>query len=144
MWTGAGLALLSTIATVAVLSRIRTSLLNAAIRNNSIARSQGKTVPTMAQIHSFVNGYVLALIAFGIISVLLWGWMAWANGRGTSWARIVATVLFGLLTIWVLLSLTRANVSVIFIVVEWLVGLGATLFLWRPDASEYFGRAKFR
>ena len=29
----------------------------------------------------------------------LWAWMAWANNRGLAWARIVATVLFGLYTI---------------------------------------------
>ena len=40
--------------------------------------------------------------------------MAWANNKGRSWARIVATVLFALNTIWLIFEVGRASVSLIF------------------------------
>jgi len=38
-------------------------------------------------------------VVFSLAWVALWLWMARANGRGRSWARIVSTVLFGWLTL---------------------------------------------
>jgi len=38
-------------------------------------------------------------VVFGLAGVALWVWMARANGRGRSWARVVAMVLFGLATL---------------------------------------------
>jgi hypothetical protein len=144
MWAGAGLALLGTIFTVAVLSHIRHALLTTMINNNATARSQGKTLLTLSQIHSFVNGFAVALVAVGIISALLWAWMAWANNRGASWARIVGSVFFGLLTIEIFLSLSRASISIFYVLLEWLLGLAATIFLWRKDSSEFYARSKFQ
>jgi hypothetical protein len=142
MWGGAGLALLGTIFTAAVLGHIKTALTNTMIKNNSTAHSQGKPVMTLAQIHAFVNGFVVALVVVGIISVLLWAWMAWAINRGASWARIVGTVLFALLTVEVVLSLPRASLSIFYILLEWLLGLAATILLWRKESSEYFAQSR--
>ena len=38
-------------------------------------------------------------IVLGLVAAALWLWMARANGHGRSWARILATVLFGLATL---------------------------------------------
>jgi len=46
-----------------------------------------------SQIHAAeVLGLALAVLV-GLIAVGLWLWMAWANGAGRNWARIVASVL---------------------------------------------------
>jgi len=142
MWAGAGLALLGTIFTIVALSKIKTTLVHNMIKSNATAHSQGKPFLTLAQIHSYANGFVVALVIASVISALLWAWMAWANNRGLSWARIVGSVLFGLLTIEVFFSLTRAGISSYYLLLEWLVGLGATIFLWRRDASEYFAQSR--
>ena len=38
-------------------------------------------------------------MAFGLVVVSLWLWMARANGQGRNWARILSTVLFVLATL---------------------------------------------
>ena|SRR5271166_4416058 len=144
MWVGAGLALLGTILTLTVSSKIKTAVTNAAIKNNAIAHSQGKAVLTLAQIHTLANITAGIFVAAGVISVLLWVWMAWANNRGSGWARIVGSVLFALITIEVLPSLRRASVSIVFILLEWLLGLAVVVLLWRKDSSEYFAQSRLR
>jgi hypothetical protein len=140
MWGGAGLALLGTIISLTFSGKIRTAATNAAIKANATARSRGKTVLTTAQIHTLANATVAIFIVLGIVGVLLWVWMAWANNRGRSWARIVATVLFVLYTISFVLSISRASVSLIFIALEWLAGVGAIVLLWRRDTTEFMRR----
>jgi hypothetical protein len=65
--------------------------------------------------------------------------MAWTNSKGRGWARITASVLFALITIQVLRSLSWTSVSFLFVVLEWLVGLVAVALLWRRETSEYIG-----
>jgi hypothetical protein len=65
--------------------------------------------------------------------------MAWANNRGMGWARLTASVLFALITIQVLRSLSWTNWSFLFLLLEWLIGLVAVVLLWRRETSEYFG-----
>jgi hypothetical protein len=64
-------------------------------------------------------------------------WMAWANDKGSNWARVVATVLFGLNTISLIFSLGRASITIIFVGLGWLAGLVGTVFLWPKDTSAY-------
>lgn len=140
MWAGAGLALLGTIISLAFSSKIKTTVTNAAIKANATARSQNKTVLTAAQIHTLANATVAIFIFLGIVGVLLWLWMGWANNRGRGWARIVATVLFVLYTISFVLSVSRASISIIFIALEWLCGVGAIVLLWQRPTTEYIRR----
>ena len=62
------------------------------------------------------------------------------NKAGKPWARIVATVLFGLDTLFLLLGVARAGAAAgtLVSIVTWLIGLGAVVYLWRKDASAYF------
>jgi hypothetical protein len=137
MWVGAALALIGVIITVSFTSKIRNAVTTAADKSNVTNRADGKTVLTAAQIHSLANATVILLAVFGIIGVLLWVWMAWANNKGKQWARVVATVLFGLNTISLILEFGRASISIIAILLGWLVGLGATILLWRRETSAY-------
>lgn len=144
MWAGAALSLIGVIITLSFGSRIKTAITNAAITANRTAASQHKTQLTAAQIHTLANATFAILVVFGIIGVLLWVWMAWANNKGSSWARIVASVLFALNTLSLVFEVGRASVSLIAIAVEWLVGLAAIFMLWRRETTQYinFGRQR--
>jgi hypothetical protein len=144
MLAGAAFALIGVIVTLAFSGRIRTAVTNAAITSNNRAKSQGKTSLTAAQIHSLANATVGVLVFVGIIGVLLWLWMAWANNRGSSWARIVASVLFALNTIAFVLEVGRASVSIIVIAIGWLVGLGAIILLWNRQTTQYINAGRMR
>jgi hypothetical protein len=135
MYVGAGLSALSFIIGLATIGSLRQTIIKAA--NKHLTNSQIHTGEVVA---------VSAIVVFGILGVGLWLWMAWANGRGRSWARIVAGVLFAFNTLGLLSVFTRAGAggTKIFDVLAWLVGLGATIFLWRPESTQYYEQSKFR
>jgi hypothetical protein len=137
MIAGAAIALIGVIITLAFSSKIKSAVTKAAIKANATRRGEGKTVLTASQIHSLANITVVFLAVIGIIGVLLWLWMAWANNRGRNWARIVATVLFALDTISLIFEVGRASVSFIFVGLGWLIGLVTIVFLWRKTTTEY-------
>jgi len=128
MYAGAGLSAISLI--VAVLSF---HSIERVIRNAS-------STLTAHQVHNDAIVAVTIAVVESLIAIGLWLLMAWGNKNGQSWARITATVLFGLNTLFLLLSFVRATVSasLAFSVVVWLVGLGAVVMLWRKESSQYF------
>jgi hypothetical protein len=80
------------------------------IRASEPPRSPSSALTVVLTLHSTPHtanassgAYKAGRIAGGAISGLiaggLWLCMAWANKRGRSWARIVSTVLFGLLSL---------------------------------------------
>jgi hypothetical protein len=137
MWAGAGLAVIGVITALIFSSKIKSAATKAAIKANATRRSEGKTILTTAQIHSLASSAVVVAVIVGIIALLLWAWMAWANNRGSGWARIVATVFFGLNTILLILELGRTSVILIFVALGWLVGLAALVMLWLRSTSAY-------
>ena len=137
MWAGAALGLVSVIISLALSSKIKSAVTTAAIKANATSRAKGKAVLTTSQIHSLASATVVLLAVVGIIGVLLWVWMAWANNKGSSWARIVATVLFGLDTISVLFEAGRTSITIILIAIGWLIGLVAVVMLWRKETTAY-------
>jgi hypothetical protein len=86
---------------------------------------------------------VIAAIVEALITLGLWLLMAWANRSGQSWGRIVATVLFALNTVGLLLAFLRGAdaVNLVFAVAVWLIGLGAIVLLWRKESSQFFATA---
>ena len=119
----------------------------------------GTQVPTS----EIKNIILVSSIVGGVIAVLIWLWMAWKNGAGRSWARIVATVFFALscLSLPDLLTgghlstmpstLTTAGGATITVpplaipawliaggVVNWLLGLAIIILLWQGAASRYY------
>jgi len=88
-----------------------------------------------------LNTFIITLaIVSGLIGIALWLWMAWANGQGKNWARIVSTVLFGLATLDLIgvFSEPKTVVGLVFPVLTWLVGAAAVWLLWRPDSTAFF------
>ena len=128
MYAGAVVSAVSLVVGLATVGSLRTAL----------HKSQPSLTPT--QLHDLQTVVVVGSVAIGLISIGLWVWMALMNKAGKSWARIVATVLFGLDTLFLLLGVARAGAaasSVVSILI-WLIGLGTVILLWRKDSSEYF------
>jgi hypothetical protein len=127
MYAGAVVSAVSLVVGLATVSSLRTSL----------HKSQPSLTP--AQLHNLQTIVVVGSVAIGLISIGLWVWMALMNKAGKSWARIVATVLFGLDTLFLLLGLARAGAaaSSLVSILTWLIGLGAVILLWRKDSTDY-------
>ncbi len=135
MYAGAALSALGFIVGLATIGSLKKDIINAS------------TKPlTAAQLHAAEVFGVATIVILGLIGIGLWLWMARANGAGKSWARRVAAVLFGLNTLGLLSAIARPNAfgTKIFDILGWLVGLGATIFLWRSDSSEYFAQSRLR
>ena len=128
MYAGAALSAIEIIIGLTTIGSLRTAIRNA---NPNYSDSQIHTAE--------VAGIALAVV-IGAVAVGLWVWMAWANGRGRSWARIVASVLFALNTIDLLTLVARPHsvISLVLAILVWLAGLGAIYFLWQRDSSAYF------
>jgi len=110
----------------------------------SVRHTLEKQYPSYSasKISTLVNAEIVIVVVAGIIGVGLWLWMAWANKRGKNWARITGTVFFGLYTLDLIFVAARSasGISTVFAIVTWLVGLGATIMLWRRDSTAYFRR----
>jgi hypothetical protein len=129
MYAGAALSAVSLIVVVVSFHSIETTI-----------RKASTTALTQTQVHQLAIVAVTIAVVESLIAIGLWLLTAWANKGGKSWGRIVATVLFGLNTVLLLLSFLRAtaSVSLAFSVLVWLVGLGAIVLLWRKESSQYF------
>lgn len=118
------------------------SLIVGLVTVGSLRDSLHKAQPslTTTELHNLQTVVIVGSIFIGLISIGLWVWMALMNKAGKSWARIIATVLFGLDTLFLLLGVARAGAAAgtLVSIVTWLIGLGAVIFLWRRDSSEYF------
>jgi len=132
MYVGAGLSALGVIISLATIGSLKSAIL--------------KRFPhyTAAQVHTAEVAGIVVVVVIGLIGVGLWLWMARMNAAGRSWARVVASVLFGLYTLDELLSFARAQGAggLIFGLLSWLVGLGAIVFLWQRDSSQYFAASR--
>ena len=128
MYAGAALSVIEIIIGAVTVGSLRSAI-----------RSQYPNYST-SQIHAAEVAGVVAAVVIGAIAVGLWLWMAWANGRGRGWARIVATVLFALNTIDLLALVARPHsaIGLLFAGLVWLAGLGAIFFLWQRESSAYF------
>jgi hypothetical protein len=128
MYAGAVVSALSLIVGLATIGSLRSNL----------HKAQPTLTPT--QLHQLQTVVVVGSVFIGVLSIGLWVWMALMNKAGKSWARIVAAVLFGLYTLYLLFVVARTGAagSALVPVLSWLIGLGAVIYLWRKDASAYF------
>jgi len=79
------------------------------------------------------------------IAVVLWAWLAWANGRGYDWARLVFTAFFALTTLSLLNALaghaaTYARADLIAGTILWLVALAAVVLIFSKKSNAYYRR----
>ena len=86
-------------------------------------------------------------IISGLVPIVLWLWMARANGQGKNWARGLSTALFGVATLDLTGAFATPGIRVEFVpmlfgptlpVLTWLAGLAAVSLLWLPASSAFF------
>ncbi|MFB8003961.1 hypothetical protein [Nocardia sp. NPDC056000] len=87
---------------------------------------------------------VLVAYVFGtavsLVSIGLWIWMAWMIRAGRSWARPTCSVLFGLNTLSLLITVIGTACTppeIALTVLIWLVGLTALILLWTKQSGAY-------
>jgi len=126
----------------ASLAGILVDVLTVGTTKNEIARHSPNM--TASQLSSTEHALVAAFIAGGVIGAAVWVFLARSCKGGKPWARIVATVLFGLATVDTLVGITvpAAAAAKGYAAVVWLIGLVAVVFLWRGPSSAYFGRSR--
>ena len=97
---------------------------------------------TATQLHHAESAQTVILVVGALIAVALWLWMAWANGRGRNWARILSAVFFGISTLGLLLSFAagRGVGDIIVSVVIWLIGLAVIVLLFGRESAPFFAR----
>ena len=95
-----------------------------------------------AAVHAAMVHQVIDLAA-APIAIGLWLWLAWANGRGQDWARMISGACFGLLTLGVLGNLaqdaaTYAPADMIAAAIVWALGLVSVVLIFTPAAGRYY------
>jgi hypothetical protein len=85
----------------------------------------------------------VAVIAGAPVAVGLWLWLAWANGRGEDWARLVSVACFLLMSLSVIGVLAQnavafAPASMIAAAVVWILGLSSVALIFTPAAGRYY------
>lgn len=130
MYVGAALSVVGIVLDFANKSAIRRAVTKAYLKNPS---------PNVT-IKQLTNIALYAAVIVGVISVALWLWMAYANGKGKNWARITGTVFWGISAIGILANLARPNAGATRIgsVIVFLLGAAVVFFLWQKESSEYF------
>jgi hypothetical protein len=132
MYAGAGLSFIELIVGLATISSVKSAII--------------KAYPhyTASQVHAAEVASVGIGVLAGLISIGLWLWMARACAAGRNYARITGSVLFGLNSLFFLLSLARPHVGLglVFNLLVWLSGLGAVIMLWRGESAPYFSQPR--
>jgi len=130
MYVGAGLEVVALIVALTTRGSLKSAILKA---------HPGYTA---AQVHTAEVSRTGTLVVGALIAVGLWLWMAWADGKGKGWARILSAVFFGISTLSLLTSLivVRAAADLIVGVVLWLVGLAAIVFLFKKESGPFYQR----
>lgn len=135
MYGGAAVSLAAAIADIVTRNELREVIARTPMSTNLVGTATTAT-------------FVMAA-AINLAGVLLWLVMAHWNGKGSSTARTLACVLFGLATVTAIIGPGELSadspwpVAVrVLTVLGWLAGLGAIVFLWRP-ASTAFIKARF-
>jgi len=86
-------------------------------------------------------------VVFGLVGTALWLWMAWKNGQGRGWARILATVLGGLNLVSSILTVAAGaslTVSEILTVISLILAIVILFLLWRKDSSAFYAESASR
>jgi len=85
----------------------------------------------------------VAVLAGAPLAIGMWLWLAWANGQGEDWARMISAACFCLLTLSGLGALsqhaaTYAPASMIAAATVWAIGLSSVVLIFTPAAGRYY------
>ncbi|HEX5524552.1 MAG TPA: hypothetical protein VFX53_13970 [Pedococcus sp.] len=133
MYVGALLSLIGVLVTFTLADTIREQVQKAA--------TDAGTAMSSTALDTAVAVAVGVAVVSGLLGAALWLLMAWANGRGKSWGRIVASVLFGLSVLSFVTGLAQGTQPPLALVLSVLtVALGAFIMvlLWKKESSAYY------
>jgi|APMI01.1.fsa_nt_gi hypothetical protein len=134
MKIGAGVAVLSAIVNIAMQSQIDDAMTKWMVDTFKIPAEDAKGSGGTS---------VLSTVLSTALAVALWWWMAVANGKGRSWARILGTIFFGI-SVLGSLSVLAVPMPILVKVVSLLslaVGAAAVWFMWQKESSAYYEAA---
>jgi hypothetical protein len=128
MYSGAAISLIDTFVTLGMITEIRNAFLAS---HPFVSASFVKNVTGIA---------AAEVLVFGGVVIALWLWLAFASKQGHGWARTVATVLFGIDTFALFITLGQHGIGATkgISVVVWLIGLATVILLWQRSAANFF------
>lgn len=133
MYVGALLSLIGVLVTFTLADTIREQVQKA-------ATDAGTAMSSTALDTAVAVGVGVAVVS-GLVGAALWLLMAWANGRGKSWGRIVASVLFGLSVLSFVTGLaggTQPTLALVLSVLTVALGAFIMVLLWKKESSAYY------
>jgi hypothetical protein len=139
MKVGAGLSALSLVITLATVSSLKSHL------HDQLAKSD--TTLSASDFNATYHVVVASAVVGSLVAMALWLWMAWKNGQGRAWARIVATVLgvINLLSSAYTISVGHSlAISELVTAVDLVLAIVILVLLWRAESSDFYaasGRA---
>ena len=115
-------------------------LITVLVTSGAVRAAVAARYPTA--VHAVMVHQVSALVGCPI-AIGLWLWLAWANGKGKDWARMLSGACFGVSTLSVLglLSVnaaTYAPANMIVAGVVWAIGLASVALIFTPAAGRYY------
>jgi hypothetical protein len=137
MWAGAALSAVSLILTLATLSSLKSHVRDQVLNND----------PTLSasEVDTAYHLFVTSAVVGSVVAILLWLWMAWKNGQGRSWARIIATALGALNLLSSLYTIGSGNaeaVSDILTVINLILAVVILVLLWRRESSDFYAAVR--
>ena len=119
------------------------SLLTLDTLKDTIAEAMRDSDPDVSQstIDAAYSIGVVSGVIGGVIAAGLWLWMAWKNGQGRSWARVVATVFGALNLVFTAVSFGSpgmTSVSLVFGAVNVLLAVVILVLLWQKPSTAYY------
>lgn len=134
MWAGAALQLVAGLGSLLTRDQVRENLAD--------TNSELETPLSPSQIDASANILVGGSVTLAVIAALIWLWMASANKKGRSWARVTATVLGGLNIVTSLWLITTGGVpggiNAAVTVIPVLIAAIVLYLLYRPESSAYY------
>jgi hypothetical protein len=133
MRVGAALSLLSLVITLATVSSFKSHLREQLRQSN--------TSLSTSDFNATYHVVVASAVVSSLVAVALWLWMAWKNGQGRAWARIVSTVLgvINLLSSVYTISAGHAlGVSDLLTVADLILAVVILILLWRTESSDFY------
>ncbi|NRQ48912.1 hypothetical protein [Aeromicrobium stalagmiti] len=133
MLVGAALSVLSLVYSLATMGDLKDQIRDELAKNDpDVSQS------TVDAAYSVGIGFA---VVFGLLGAFLWVWMAWKNGQGRSWARVVATVFGGLNLVGALFTFSAGNsepLSLVATGVSLVLAVVVLVLLWRPESTRYY------
>jgi hypothetical protein len=116
------------------------ALITVMVTSGAVRAAVAARHPAAAQA---VTVHQVTMLVGAPVAVGMWLWLAWANGRGEDWARMISGASFGLLSLVLLGQLsqhaaTYAPASMIAAAIVWAIGLVSVVLIFTPAAGRYY------